>query len=342
MKYPAFLEPNGTIAFAAPSFGAAEEPYQTRMNHALRYFASLDHRLDPGPNTFANEGVGISNTPEKCAAELAEYYAGHGDVLISVGGGELMCETLERLELDRIAGAAPKWFLGYSDNTNFGFLLPTMFDTASLYGPCAPAFGMKPLHESLEDCLRLLRGEKLVSHSYDYWEPCGAHDDSEPLAPYNLTEKTQIRSFGWDGEALEGRFLGGCLDILEILCGTRFDKVSEFNKRYGDDGIIWFIEACDMNAMLIRRSLWHLKNACWFDRAKAFVFGRPLHIADGADYCGVDEYNAAAAVLGELGVPILMDADIGHLPPVMTMINGGYGELSRFGEAGIRIRWQLK
>jgi len=342
MNYPEFLKKNGTIAFAAPSFGAAEEPYRTRMEHALRAFEAMGYRLDVGANAFAGEGVGISNTPEKCAEELAEYYAGHGDVLISVGGGELMCETLEKLDLETIGKAAPKWFLGYSDNTNFGFLLPTMFDTASLYGPCAPAFGMEPLHESLADCLGLLTGETMVSHGYDSWEPLGAHNDANPLAPYHLTEQTQLRFFGWDGSPIEGRFLGGCLDILEILCGTRFDWVEEFNRHYGDEGIIWFLEACDMNAMMIRRSLWHLKHAGWFDRVRAFVFGRPLHIADGADFCGVDEYNAAAAVLGEFGVPIIMDADIGHLPPAMTMINGGYGRLCRYGENNIRIHWELR
>jgi len=342
MRYPEFLKRDGTIAFAAPSFGAAEEPYRTRMNHALKYFEAMGYRLDIAPNTFACEGIGISNTPELCAAELAEYYAGHGDVLLSVSGGELMCETLGRLDLDRIAQASPKWFLGYSDNTNFGFLLPTMFDTASLYGPCATSFGMEPLHASLTDCWNLLTGEVLLSHGYDSWEPLGAHSDVNPLASYELTEKTRLKTFRWNGAPIEGRFLGGCLDILEILCGTRFDKVAEFNARYGADGIIWFIEACDMNAMLIRRSLWHLLNAGWFDRAKAFVFGRPLHIADGVDRCGVDEYNAATAVLGELGVPIIMDTDIGHLPPAMTMINGGLGELSRFGETAIQIRWQLR
>jgi len=339
MNYPDYLKPNGTIAFAAPSFGAATEPYRTLFDHAVQRFRSMGYQTDIGPNAYAAEGVGISNTPEQCAAELAEYYAHHGDVLISVGGGELMCETIGKLDLAAIAEAKPKWFLGYSDNTNFGFLLATMFDTASLYGPCAPSFGMEPPDQSLTDCLDLLTGKSTVSHGYEMWELNEDADNADPLAPYHLTEKTQLKFLHWDGEAIEGRFVGGCLDILDLLCGTRFDNVKAFGEKYKAEGIIWFLEACDLNAMCIRRSLWRLKNAGWFEGARAFVFGRPMHIADGPDFCGVDPYNAAEAILGEYNVPIIMDADIGHLPPAMTMVNGGYGELSRYGADNIQIRW---
>ena len=40
-----------------------------------------------------------------------------------------------------------------------------------------------------------------------------------------------------------GRLLGGCMDCLVNLLGTRYDKVTEFTQRYRDDGIIWFLEA---------------------------------------------------------------------------------------------------
>ena len=35
-----------------------------------------------------------------------------------------------------------------------------------------------------------------------------------------------------------GRLLGGCLDILTLFPGTKFDKVSEFIDKYQNDGII--------------------------------------------------------------------------------------------------------
>lgn len=49
------------------------------------------------------------------------YESNVNDVLISCGGGELMCEILPYVDFDRIKAAKPKWYLGYSDNTNFTF-----------------------------------------------------------------------------------------------------------------------------------------------------------------------------------------------------------------------------
>ena len=73
-----------------------------------------------------------------------------------------MCEILDYVDFEQIGQEAPKWYLGYSDNTNFTFLLTTLCDTASVYGPCAAAFGMEPLHLSLNDAMLLLQGKKLT------------------------------------------------------------------------------------------------------------------------------------------------------------------------------------
>ena len=54
------------------------------------------------------------------------------------------------------------------------------------------------------------------------------------------------------------------MDCLINLLGTSFDHVREFNERYSDDGIIWFLEACDLNVMGMRRAMWQMKNAGWF------------------------------------------------------------------------------
>ena len=126
MRYPAFLPEDGTIGFVAPSFGAYIEPYHSAFLAALENLKADGFSADLGPNCFEGCGIGISNTPEKCGAELTDYYCSdQNDALISCGGGELMCEILDHVEFDRIRAASPKWFMGYSDNTNFTFLLTT-------------------------------------------------------------------------------------------------------------------------------------------------------------------------------------------------------------------------
>ena len=152
MRYPKNLSEHGTIGFVAPSFGCATEPYHTAFLNAQKKFREMGHPLDLGPNCYADCGIGISNTPEACGRELTEYYCSDkNEVLISCGGGELMCETLDAVDFEQIRAAVPKWYMGYSDNTNMTYLLATLCDTASVYGPCAAAFGMEPWHQSLSD-----------------------------------------------------------------------------------------------------------------------------------------------------------------------------------------------
>lgn len=335
MKFPPYLAPGGTIGFVAPSFGCQTEPYRSGFENARRKFESMGYRLLLGPNCYAGEGVGISNTPEKCAAELTDYYCDKDcGCLISCGGGELMCEVLSHMDFERIRRAAPKWYMGYSDNTNFTYLLATVCDTASVYGPCAAAFGMEPWHASLNDAMGLLTGRQDTVRGYDGWERESLKDAAHPLAPYNVTEKRILQTFlGYDRTEgpvkMRGRLLGGCMDCLVNLLGTRFDRTGDFLERYRDDGIIWFLESCDLNVFGIRRAMWQMEEAGWFRYTKGFLFGRPLC---GQEMMGLDACGAALEVAGRRNVPVVMNADLGHLPPMMPLITGSLAEIESTGD----------
>ncbi|MFR5700785.1 MAG: LD-carboxypeptidase [Eubacterium ramulus] len=241
MRYPEFLKKNGCIGFVAPSFGCNIEPYKTAFGHALDKFEKMGYRTELGPNCYEGCGIGISNTPEKCGQELMEYYCNDtSDVLISCGGGELMCEDLPYVDFEKIKEAKPKWYLGYSDNTNMTFLLTTLCDVASIYGPCAAAFGMEPWHPAIQDAFDVLTGEKLTIKGYDLYEKEGLKDEENPLVPYNVTEPCIRKKVPDTDIKMEGRLVGGCLDVLTLLLGTKYDKVQEFTERYKEDGIIWF------------------------------------------------------------------------------------------------------
>lgn len=368
MKYGKFLPENGTIGFVAPSFGCNIEPYKSAFANAQKVWTDKGYTLSLGPNVYEGCGIGISNTPEKCAQEFNEWYEKDDvDVLISCGGGELMCEILEHVDFEKLCQGKPKWFMGYSDNTNLVFLLATLCDTAAIYGPCAAAFGMEPWHESLKDAMKLLTGMCKKVHNYDKWEKEGLKTEENPLEPYNVTESFQLRVWTEEDNAsvrrkeetadrkntkklieeskktesnkksatkpisVKGRLLGGCLDSLATLCGTRFDKVEEFNEKYKEDGVLWFLEACDLNVMGIRRALWQLDAAGWFKNAKGFLIGRPL--CYGEEFFGLDQYKAVIDILSKYNVPIIMDLDIGHLPPMMPLVCGSVAEATVEGNS---------
>lgn len=334
MRYPKALQKNETIGFVAPSFGCAMEPYRSAFINAQKKFEELGYQLQLGPNCYEGKGIGISNTPEACGQELTESYCGtNNQAIISCGGGELMCEILDYVDFEKIKTAEPKWYTGYSDNTNFTFLLTTLCDVASIYGPCAGTYGMEPWHPSVQDAFDLMTGKKNTVCGYDGWEKESLKDAEHPLVPYNITEKRVLKVFNpATGELSErgsadisGRLIGGCLDCLDMLVGTKFDKVAEFAEKYKEEGIIWFLEACDLNVMSIRRAIWQLEHSGWFQYTKGFLIGRPLCM--GQEMMGLDHYTAVTGILGKYNVPIILDADVGHFAPMMPLICGSYANI---------------
>lgn len=343
MRYPEFLKDNGTIGFVAPSFGCATEPYFSAFKSAQNKFIKLGYRLKLGDNCYAGAGIGISNTPEKCGSELTEMYCDNdSDILISCGGGELMCEILEYVDWDRIKKSKPKWFMGYSDNTNFTFLQTTLCDTAAVYGSCAATFGMDAWHKALYDSIGVLRGEKLTLTGYDGWEKESLKSEDNPTASWNITEPRVLKVYNGNRNTetaqFSGRLVGGCMDCLVNLLGTKYDKVEEFNEKYADNGIIWFLESCDLNVFAIRRAMWQMDNAGWFKNVKGFMIGRPLVF--GQEIMGLNQYDAVLAIAGKYNVPVVMDCDLGHLAPTMPLISGSFVDI-RVNNNDIEVRMQL-
>ncbi len=440
MRYPKYLSKGGTIGLLAPSFGCGEGDYRTAaFENALNKWREMGYSLVLGPNCYASEGVGISNTPEKCGQEVMDSFLSEkSDCLISCGGGELMCEILPYVDFGKLAGAAPKWFMGYSDNTNLTYLLATLADTASVYGPCAGTFGMEPWHEALYDAFGILTGEKAAAQSgnmgaamesdaekenayrkgeertvkqpdggertikqsdggertirqsdggertikqsdgrertvmqpdggrivmetgrrlacgrtaagdrvtvggYAGWEKESLKGAENPLAPYHLTETRTLRTYVGREQvsavpAFSGRLLGGCLDCLVNLLGTRFDRTREFVEHYQEDGIIWFLEACDLNVFSIRRAMWQMEEAGWLRHVKGFLIGRPLN---GAPMMNLDACGAVLEVAGRKNVPVVMDVDLGHLPPMMPLVVGSMADVAVKGN-DIRIEMRF-
>ena len=340
MIYPEPLKKGETIGFPAPSCSASSEPYLKRFKSALNRFRRLGYVCSPGPNAARNDMFQYSADPKSQAAELMEMWKDPSvHAMISIGGGELMCDSVELVDFESLRPARPKWYMGYSDNTHMTFLLPTLLDTAAVYGPCAPEFGMRIPDQSLLDALDLLTGQKNRFATYDKWEREGHRGQEHPLASFRKRRPSCIVSENWDGKAFSGRFIGGCLDILQMYPGTKNDRVREFAERYREDGIIWFIESCDLSTLSMSRALWQMRNAGWFRHVKAFLVGRPAWFED--ESWGITHFEAVMREVRrveqeeaeETGIlrkiPVLMDLDIGHLKPMVPMVSGGFGTVKR-------------
>ena len=143
---------------------------------------------------------------------------------------------------------------------------------------------------------------------------------------YELTEKVEWKNItGEEKIQIKGRSLGGCLDCIKGYIGTKYDKVNEYVERHKKDGLIWFLEVFEMNTPEVYRTLWQMKNAGYFKYCTGIVFGRPLFIREDYETNFNDTVKEA---LQDLEIPIICDADIGHVKPQLAIVNGAILEIT--------------
>ena len=307
---PEFLKEKSKIRLVAPSFGCTTEPYKTRLEHSVLKLEENGCQISYGDNVFKALGKASSNTPLNRAKEINDAFLSDADAIISVGGGEVMCEILPYVDFN-IIKENPKWFVGFSDNTNLTYTITTICDIETIYGSNAPAYYR--FNYDSKDTWDMLHGKKEFK-GYKKWQL--ENNSKKHLMEYNLHKRTKVKLWNYTNP-VEGRIIGGCLDCLINLCGTEFDHTKEYIERHKDEGIIFFMECCDYNSISLRRALFQLKNAGWFDNVSMFLIGRSFNYNDKS--FGITMEESYYDVLIDLGKPILFNIDLGHLPPSLPI-----------------------
>jgi muramoyltetrapeptide carboxypeptidase LdcA involved in peptidoglycan recycling len=148
--------------------------------------------------------------------------------------------------------------------------------------------------------------------------------ESDVNAPLNQTEPTRWRRLdGRDGEplTLKVRLIGGCLDTVSRLAGTRFGDVPAFIRSNRADGVLLYLENCEQNPCEMLRTFVSLKLHGWFDGVAGVLLGRSS-APEVTDANRLDHLRATREALGDLPCPVLVDVDIGHRQPQFTLVNG--------------------
>lgn len=302
-----------TIYFVAPSFGISLTYYKKRFNKALKNFDSLGYKYIIGDNVYKSDGVVASNTPELRGKEINDAFISNTDVVWSVGGGELMVQMLEYVDFN-IIKESNSIYVGFSDNTNLTYTITTILDKETIYGVNAPS--MSTIEYDSKDTLDMINGKKEFI-GYSKWQL--EYNNPNPVHQYEFDKKTKMIPINYNGP-IKGRIIGGCLDCLIGLCGTKYDNTVNYMKKHKDEGIIFFMEACDLNSIMLIRGLTQLKYAGWFDLVDMLIIGRSFKYSDKT--FGVSMINAYKMVLEPLNRPIILNAPIGHLSPTLPIYVG--------------------
>lgn len=340
MIYPANLEKGFNIGVTATSSGNEDEVDFRRLDNAIKNFEGYGYPVITTPNVRRDDTKGRSSDAMTRAKELLDLIKDPNiRTIIAAGGGDYLVEMLPFVDF-MVIKDNPKWVQGFSDTTGLTFTITTNLDIATIYSYNFGTFGMGNWHRSLSDNLHILEGNDIIQSSFDLYQD-GYYERITGLEEFVLekeVEWTNIHPMGANDDSqginIQGRILGGCLDVLLNLVGTRFDKTVEFIEKYKADGILWFLESYSLNSGSIVRGLWQLREAGWFKNARGFIFGRPAMYATEYD---ISYKEAIYSVLGELGLPIILDADIGHKPPQFTIINGSIAKIKSKNKKGTII-----
>lgn len=327
MIYPKFLEKNDLIGISAPSAGVGRK--------IESFDKSIDSIHKAGYKTIETEHVRVNkevSASSKIRAKEFEELVTNKTVsmVMCAAGGDFLIDMLPYVDYSKIK-QNPKWIMGASDPTSLLYTITTKLDIATLYGLNAGGYDQENLHKSLLNNLEILKGNLVKQESFDLFEK----EQDETKDGYNLTEKVFWENLNGDFK-VKGRIIGGCIDCLGDLVGTPFDNTVEFIEKYKQDGIIWYFDIFSMTTEEFYRCLFQMQQAGWFKYVKAVIVGR---VRFPNSFTKMTYQKALKKIFKKL--PIVFDADIGHVAPKMTIINGAIAEIESVNGKG-SIKFELE
>ena len=311
MIYPGKLSKNDTIEIISPSNGVKSKKIK-KFEKAMENLKKYGYKVIEDKYVRNSEN-GVSSSALNRSIELNNAI-NNTDVkaLIACSGGDYLIQIMDSINYNNVKKNV-KWIQGQSDITPLLFYITTKLDIATIYSFNAKSFGDDELPETMiQNCINFLNGKTPKQIEYGY-----KIDDVKIAKTWECI--TNDREF-------KGRIIGGCLDSLKDIIGTKYDCVKEFIKKYSKDGIIWYFDVAEMTNEDILRTMWQFKNAGWFTCCKGILFGR---IENEINYTGTTLKDAICYNLFDLNVPIFINTDIGHTDPVHTLINGSIVKITK-------------
>ncbi|WP_102029284.1 S66 family peptidase [Salirhabdus sp. Marseille-P4669] len=323
IRYP-LLKKGATIGVTAPSSGL-DKPLHSLAIQAFERLEQRGYKVVSG-NTVWTQNKARSAPALERATELSNMlHDEEMDLIIPPWGGELLIEIVEHLDFQRLP---EKWILGYSDVSVLLLAITLKTGIATAHG--TNLIDMRGEYQDdtsakWESVLATNQGDSIEQYSSQKYQKKWDHDNPTPCV-FHLTEETYWKSVGVNYAKMEGRLLGGCIDVIKHLIGTPFGDVPTFQKnRIQNEPILWYFENCEMNVADLRRTFVQMKLAGWFQNCSGILFGRSPANDSVGNYTIEDVYQELAH---ELNIPIIYDIDCGHVPPQITFINGAYGEVT--------------
>jgi muramoyltetrapeptide carboxypeptidase len=325
LRFPKPLSKGDLIAVTAPSSGVSGGALK-RLDLVLEHLRNLGYRVVEG-DCLRAEHKDASAPRDKRAQELMRFLVDpHVSAILPPWGGELASELLDLLDFESLRSVQPKWLLGYSDLSTLQLPLTLVSGWATAHGSnmmeLAPT-QTDPLTTAVLSILAADFSTPVRQNSSSHYQTKWVDFAIKADAPLNLTEPTLWKRLDGVPEpvAFRGRLIGGCLDSVAWLAGSKYGDIPGFVKESGSVGTVLYFENAEMPPTALVRALLAIRRCGWFDGLSGLLVGRSAgHVPDSPDSLSYAE--ALVSTLGDLPFPVLYDVDIGHQPPQFTLING--------------------
>ena len=340
MVFPEVLKEGDMIGITATSSGLDSEKDIQKLENAKRNLNNIGYKVIETDNVRRAEKL-VSSSGEKRAEEFYSLYTNH-DVkyIIAASGGEFLMEMLPYLDKYQLDEKNPKWVQGFSDTSLLLYYLTTKYNIATIHGSNLGGYGRKEIHSSYMRSIEIIsRREESVQESYEMYESIPRHwQEGQEFELPNLDTKVEYKSLhGEENIKIQGRLIGGCMDVLKTLLGTPYDYTKKFCEQF-EEGIIWYLENCEMSVTDLYRALWQMREAGWLKNANGVLIGRTRSKEAVDDFTYEDVLHAA---FDELKIPVIYDIDVGHVDLQWTMINGSLAEFEyEEGKGVIRQKFE--
>lgn len=286
MIYPNFLKKNDLIGITALSSGCSDSIFE--MKQAI---ANLQKEFEVIITNNVYGNYIVSSSKEERIKELNEILNKDIKLLQIARGGDFLYEILDDIPYHDIVNRK-LLVQGYSDPTSLLYILTTKYDLATIYGLNGKSYDGKLLPYQLNN-LEILKGNLINQCSYD--------NDSV--------------SINGDFKS-DGIIIGGCLEVLRNIIGTKYDNTINFIEKYKEKKIIWYFDIYNMQPIEVYLTLLQFKNAGWFKYSDTFLIGKVLIKQSEDTMFYKDAYQKA--LFGN----IIYDTNIGHVKPMFTIVNG--------------------
>lgn len=326
MIYPSKIDFNEIVGVTATSAGLEDESSLNKLESAIENFKNMGFEILETENVRECSKL-VSSSGEKRANEFLELWENDEvKYIILARGGEFLMEMLPYINRKAIKNSTPKWVQGFSDSSLLLFYLTTNYNIATIHANNFSAYGMREVDTSLLKSIEFVKNpnQELVQENFEKYETYSINrEEGKELEPFNLTEKVIYKNlYNNKEEEFEGYLIGGCIDVLKVIIGTEFDNTENFCSQF-KEGMVWYLENCEMSVADLYRSLWQMKNAGWFENANAFIIGRTRANEPIGEFTYEDVLHN---IFDDMNVKVIYDVDFGHVMPQWTMVNGSYSK----------------